>query len=149
MYHKILVPVDGSAASMRGVSEAIKLAKSHGSQVQLVHVVNETTLAMTEAPIEYLAKVVDAMRGEGNAILASAQRALRDQALEGESVLLEAVGGRAADRIVEQAKAWNADLIVMGTHGRRGLLHLALGSDAERVVRLAPVPVLLVRADVP
>lgn len=62
-------------------------------------------------------------------------------------VLLESIGGRAADLIVDQAKQWNADLIVMGTHGRRGLRRLALGSDAELVVRSASVPVLLVRGD--
>jgi nucleotide-binding universal stress UspA family protein len=50
-----------------------------------------------------------------------------------------------ADEIVKQAKEWLADLIVMGTHGRRGLERLAMGSDAELVLRLSPVPVLLVR----
>jgi nucleotide-binding universal stress UspA family protein len=48
--------------------------------------------------------------------------------------------------VIEQAKAWGADLIVIGTHGRRGVGRLLLGSDAEQIVRMAPVPVLLVRA---
>jgi nucleotide-binding universal stress UspA family protein len=52
----------------------------------------------------------------------------------------------AADLIVAQAREWPADLIVMGTHGRRGLLRVALGSDAEQVLRAATVPVLLVRS---
>jgi nucleotide-binding universal stress UspA family protein len=68
-----------------------------------------------------------------------------EHALKAESVLLETVGGSAADRIVEQAQKCKADLIVMGTHGRRRLRRLALGSDAELVVRSSPVPVLLVR----
>jgi len=59
-------------------------------------------------------------------------------------VLLESIGGPAADLILAQAKEWPADLIVMGTHGRRGLRRLAMGSDAEGVIRGAPVPVLLV-----
>jgi nucleotide-binding universal stress UspA family protein len=59
--------------------------------------------------------------------------------------MIESMGASAADFIVEQARQWSADLIVMGTHGRRGLLRVAMGSDAESVVRIASVPVLLVR----
>lgn len=70
---------------------------------------------------------------------------VREHALEPQSVLLESIGARAADLIVDQAREWQVDLIVMGTHGRRGLRRLALGSDAELVVRSASVPVLLIR----
>ena len=59
--------------------------------------------------------------------------------------MLESIGAPAADFIVAQAKQWPADLIVMGTHGRRGFARLAMGSDAEYVIRMAPVPVLLLR----
>jgi nucleotide-binding universal stress UspA family protein len=62
-----------------------------------------------------------------------------------EQKLIETLGGRTADEIVREAKQWPADLIVLGTHGRRGLKRLAMGSDAEMVLRLAPVPVLMVR----
>lgn len=147
MYKKIVVPVDGSAPSMRGLSEAIELAKSHGSRLQLVHVINESMLMTSEAPMKYIEKVISSMKEEGRAVLAEAERVVREHALDSDAVLLESVDGRAAQRIVEQAKQWQADLIVMGTHGRRGLSHLALGSDAERVVRSSPVPVLLVRAE--
>jgi len=61
-------------------------------------------------------------------------------------VLLETLTGPAAEPIVGQAKKWGADLIVLGTHGRRGVRRLVLGSDAEQVVRSSPVPVMLVRA---
>jgi nucleotide-binding universal stress UspA family protein len=147
MYEKILVPVDGSLPSMLGLKEAIKLAKSLGSQLQLVHVMNEVILTGMESPPGYLDKVLDAMRGEATAVLDEAAREVREHALEPQTVLLESIGSRASDRIVEQAKTWNADLIVMGTHGRRGLQRLALGSDAEFVVRDSPVPVLLVRVE--
>ena len=60
--------------------------------------------------------------------------------------LCETFGARVCDLVVEQAREWKADLIVIGSHGRRGMSRLFLGSDAELVVRLAPVPVLLVRA---
>ncbi len=61
--------------------------------------------------------------------------------------MLESIGGVAADFILAQAKEWKADLIVMGTHGRRGLMRLALGSNADLVVRGAAVPVMLIRAN--
>ncbi len=61
--------------------------------------------------------------------------------------LLETMGMRAAELIVEQATQWPADLIVMGTHGRRGLRRVVLGSDAELVIRHTTVPVLLLRGD--
>jgi len=59
--------------------------------------------------------------------------------------MIESMGASAADFIVDHARQWSADLIVMGTHGRRGLVRVAMGSDAESVVRIASVPVLLVR----
>src|ERR1700685_3514197 len=60
-------------------------------------------------------------------------------------VLVEKFGGLVADVIISQAKKQRADLIVLGTHGRRGVTRLVMGSDAEGVVRRSPVPVLLVR----
>lgn len=146
MYNKILVPVDGSAPSMRGLKEAIKIAKACGSKLRLVHVVNELVLTAAKSPL-YMDKVIDSLREEGKAILGGAERVVREHALEPEGSLLESIGERAADLIVEQAKQWPADLIVMGTHGRRGLRRLALGSDAELVVRSTPVPVVLVHQD--
>ena len=62
-----------------------------------------------------------------------------------ETVLVERGADRISERIVEQAKAWDAHLIVIGTHGRRGVGRLLLGSDAEQTMRIAPVPILLVR----
>lgn len=146
MFKKILVPVDGSVASRRGLDEAIELAKSHGAQLRLVHVVNELILTGTEGPPLYFKDLIESLRDSGKKVLEAAQGHVRSQGLDAETVLEEILGGRAAGAIVDQAKTWPADVIVMGTHGRRGLGRLALGSDAEIVVRHAPVPVLLVRA---
>ena len=63
-----------------------------------------------------------------------------------DAVLLESFAARVSDLVVEQALGWKADLIVIGTHGRRGVRRMLLGSDAEQILRQAPVPVLLVRA---
>ena len=62
-----------------------------------------------------------------------------------ETALVDSVGQRVSDIILDQAAAWPADLIVIGTHGRRGVDRVLMGSDAEQVARRSPVPVLLVR----
>ena len=72
-------------------------------------------------------------------------RAAANGSVNVETVLVEHAAARVSERIVDQAKSWGADLIVMGTHGRRGVGRVLLGSDAEQTARIAPVPVLLVR----
>jgi nucleotide-binding universal stress UspA family protein len=146
MYGKILVPVDGSETSTRGLNEAIRLAKIHGGQLRLVHIVNEFILDVTYSPGLYPESLIESLRSGGKAILDAAQTAAQSSGVKAERVMLESIGGVAADFILAQAKDWNADLIVMGTHGRRGLLRLALGSNADLVVRGATMPVMLIRA---
>jgi nucleotide-binding universal stress UspA family protein len=147
MYEKILVPIDGSPTSLKGLDEAIKLAKSTGATLKLVHVVNELIIDSGYAPGGgmYYSDIIDSLREGGKKTLAAAEVTVRAQSVKFESELLETIGRRASDVIVEQATEWGAELIVMGTHGRRGIRRLALGSDAEMVLRHAPVPVLMVR----
>ena len=146
MYKKILVPVDGSKISLRGLEEAIQLARELGGKVRLLHVVNELVLDTAYGADAYGAGILAAMRQEGQAILDAAAAVARTQGLDPECVLVESIGGAAADVAVEQAKEWGADLIVMGTHGRRGFRRFVMGSDAEGVLRSATSPVLLVRS---
>jgi nucleotide-binding universal stress UspA family protein len=146
MYHKILVPVDGSETSTRGLNEAIRLAKIHGAELRLVHIVNEFILDVTYSPGLYPENLIESLRSGGKAILDAAQSMAQDAGVKAECVMLESIGGVPADFILAQAKDWKADLIVMGTHGRRGLLRLALGSNADLVVRGATMPVMLIRA---
>jgi nucleotide-binding universal stress UspA family protein len=145
MYARILVPVDGSDTSTLGLNEAIKIAEAQGSQLRLVHVVNEYVLDCTYSAGVYATSLIESLRKQGQNILDLAEAAALRQGLKPQCVLLESIGGRAADLILAQAKEWPADLIVMGTHGRRGLARIALGSDAETVVHGASVPVLVVR----
>ena len=145
MYSRILVPVDGSATSMKGLEEALKLAKALQAQVKLVHVVNEMLADYTLAPSVYYEKVIEAERELGNRTLNNARSFASEHGVQGQTELIETIGARASTVIVEAAKRWDADLIVIGTHGRRGVQRLALGSDAELVVRSAPIPVLMVR----
>jgi len=148
MYKKILVPVDGSATAKRGLDEAIRLAKAGGSAIRLVHVVDELVVVDPEVPVYYQA-MIDSLRESGKATLAKSEAAVKAQGIPVETVMLETMGVRAADLIVEQASQWPADLIVMGTHGRRGLRRVVLGSDAELVIRHTTVPVLLLRSESP
>ena len=145
MYQKILVPVDGSETSMAGMQEAIKLAKSNGARIRVVHVVNEFVLDYAYGAGLYGTNLIESLREGGQKILREAEALVRQQGVQVDGVLLEAIGGPAADLILAQAREWPAELIVMGTHGRRGLHRLAMGSDAESVVRDAPTPVLLIR----
>lgn len=146
MYARILVPVDGSPTASRGLAEAMQLAKVVGARLRLLHVVNELVLApMYGAGIE-TGKVIDSMRSYGQSVLQEAEKKAREQGLQCDAVMIESVGGLAGDIIVQQAAEWQAELIALGTHGRRGLRRVVLGSDAEHVVRNAAVPVLLVRS---
>ena len=92
------------------------------------------------------ADLVPAMREGGKRVLAKAEGVARKQKVKAKAILREMLSGPAAYPIVREAKKVGADLIVLGTHGRRGVRRLVLGSDAEQVVRTASVPVLLVRA---
>lgn len=145
MYKNILVPIDGSPTSARGLQEAIKVAKGLGGTLRIVHVVNEFVMDSAYAFPQYYEQVIAAMRESGAALLSEAVATAGKHDVACQSELIETVGGRAADSIIAEARKWPADLIVLGTHGRRGLRRLALGSDAEMVLRSSPVPVLLVR----
>lgn len=145
MYAKILVPVDGSATARRGLLEAIRLAKALGSRVRVIHIVNDLAAFAAPELAPYSEDLLKGFREGGEAILAEARATAQSQGFKVETACIEVVGGTAGDAIVEDARKSNVDLIVLGTHGRRGLYRLVLGSDAECVVRVSPVPVLLIR----
>src|SRR5690349_15794250 len=141
-YKRILVPVDGSAVSHRGLKEAIKLARAGDGRLRLFHVVAEYAAYANNDVASDIAPVLDALRKQGERTLAKVKA--RARGVRFESGLAENPGSRISDTIVDEAKRWRADLIVMGTHGRRGVKRMLLGSDAELVIRYSPVPVLLV-----
>lgn len=143
---RILVPVDGSGTSDRALAEAIRLARLSGGQLRLLHVVDALSVSLTpESLMPANPAFHDMLREGGRVILARALQAARDAGVPADTVLLDALALRVSPLIVDEAAHWGADLIVVGTHGRRGVQRVLLGSDAEQVVRLSPVPVLLVR----
>ena len=145
MYKKILVPIDGSPTSKRGLAEAMRLAKHYKARVRLIHVVDVFIVTPTLESGRYVDDIQKSFREDGARLLKKTEALVRKHGLTVDSVMFEIVGGRAAEIIVAQAKKWRADIIVIGTHGRRGIRRLVMGSDAEEVVRTSPAPVLLVR----
>lgn len=146
LYRRILVPVDGSATSTRGLREALRIAKAEHARVWLLHVLDEFFALSDPESARYSDLLIASLKRGGERILARAESFARARGIRAKTLMPEIVGGPAAGEIIRQAKKVHADLIVIGTHGRRGLRRLALGSDAEQVVRSSPVPVLLVRA---
>lgn len=147
MYTRILVPVDGSAPSNRGLEEALKLAKLTGAQLLLLHVVDQLSAAMGMAGFSTVSTDVFALLKEGGEqVLKEARVKAEGQGIPVQAVLVENFSGRLCDVVAQQVKSSGSDLLVLGSHGRRGVGRLVLGSDAEQIIRTALVPVLVVRA---
>jgi nucleotide-binding universal stress UspA family protein len=148
MYGKVLIPVDGSAASTAGVHEATKIATLQQPELRLLYIADEFHSNDTFEPGTVGWTIIETIRAEGKRILNNAANVLATYGLVAECRLIDSPGGRAASRIIREAAEWPADIIVMGTHGRRGIARLALGSSAEEVARASPIPVLLGRAGI-
>ena len=152
MFRKIMVPIDGSPTSKMGLEEAIKLAKDQKASLFLLHIVDEVALLSESAGISEFGggaeidRLFEGFVNAGKKILSKAEATVRKHRVKAKSLLIENVSAPTSQLIVTQAKKWGADLIVLGTHGRRGIRRLVMGSDAEGVVRTTHIPVLLVRA---
>jgi nucleotide-binding universal stress UspA family protein len=146
MYQRILVPTDGSETATSGLREAIKLAKDRKAQIRIVHVVDELVMISPQAYGFVMNNVIGDLRTAGQSTLTTAQELVKKEGITVDTQLIEAFGGRAGEYILQAAQEWPADIIVCGTHGRRGLRRIVLGSDAEYLVRRSTVPILLVRA---
>lgn len=140
-YERLLVPVDGSDASMDAVEEAIALADRLGASIHGLYVVDPAQFhGFTTEDV-----AVDHLERAGEAALADLTDRCRTRDVPVETSMQR---GHPGDAIVAVASDEGFDCIVMATHGRRGLDHYLVGSIAERVVRHAAVPVLTVRADI-
>ncbi|MDP3743078.1 MAG: universal stress protein [Methylotenera sp.] len=146
MYKRILCPIDGSPSSNRGMLEAIHLAKDQNSKLRFLHVVDTFYPMMDVTAGLNVIEIADALSENGKKILKNAVDTAQKEGLTTDSVIREAIGDAVAQFIVSEAKKWPADLIVMSTHGLRGIERLVMGSDAETVVRTSHVPVLLIRS---
>ena len=144
MYETILVAIDGSTAADRALTESIALARALGSALQVLHVPDARVPddALVYAPPAQLA---EDFRFDTAAVVPRAVERARAQGVAAQGTVRRDGGLCVSELILDEARRIGAALIVMGTHGRGGLIRVALGSDAEAVLRGAPVPVLLVR----
>ena len=145
MYQRIFVPVDDSETSVLALEEACKLAKEVEAAVRLVHVVDLAQFGWGGAEFLDAAELQDSIREAGEQVLSQARQRAEVLGVSVQSAILESWGDRLAAVMMDDANKWGADLVVMGTHGLGGLMHLLLGSVAEGVLKIADVPVLLVR----
>jgi nucleotide-binding universal stress UspA family protein len=145
MYKRILVPIDGSETSTCALDTALKLAHEHDAQLKPLYVVDVPPL-MYAGPACDPTSMREAFVTEGTYVLADAAAKMLHEGVKGSTRLLEVdpIGDDIAQQITRAAKEFDADLVVMGTHGRRGWRRLVLGSVAERFLRISTRPVLLV-----
>ncbi len=144
MFKHILVPVDGSPTSDQAIAKAAGLAKAFGSAVTAIYVVDPYPFTGVGTDYAYgQAQYLSAATAEANEAVKAAKEAFE---AAGVAVTTAVVEGHAVYKgILESAEARGADLIVMGSHGRRGLEKLMLGSVAQRVLSHAHLPILIVR----
>lgn len=145
-YKHILVAVDGSPVSDRALQEAITLAQALQAQLRIVHVIDEMVLNL-DMGFADMNESLALIQNSGKQILETATKQAQDKGIKVESTLLkiDSLGVRIGEVIARDAVDAKADLIVMGTHGRRGISRVLMGSVADTVVRVAVPPVLLVR----
>ncbi len=145
IYARILVAVDGSPTSDLALDEAVRLALDQKAQLRIVHALDQTALVLDTPYV--LQEFLDSARKAGEEILERAKVRAKGAGIDAETRLCgaQSFGERIADLINTEATEWSANLIVVGTHGRRGFSSVLMGSVAMGVVRTAKVPALLVR----
>ena len=145
MYTNIMVAVDGSPSSKRALNEGLKVARSSGARLFAVFVVDKSLLITYAGRLDPDA-LLDEVRRDGAAVLRNAERTISNAAVNGETEIIETeLGQDIAERLQRYVAERSIDLAVIGTHGRRGVRRLLLGSVAERFLRGSSCPVLLVR----
>ncbi len=146
MFKRILVPVDGSHTSTLGLQQAVKMAREQDARLRVISIVDDLAIAQNFDANFDTGFLFEELKAAGRRAITNATALLQRHKIKAETALFETTGKRIADVIVRDAAKWKADVIVMGTHGRRGINRLMLGSDAETVLRHAPCPVLMVRS---
>jgi nucleotide-binding universal stress UspA family protein len=146
MFKTILVAVDGSESSNIAQDLALRLALDQHASVVFVHAVELSKVAASFEPFSgaNAALAIDASYDDAKETLASAEEAAKGLHVPCTSKTIE---DECVNAILDAAREAHADLIVIGTHGRGGVVRAVLGSVAEGVVRRATIPVLIARAD--
>lgn len=145
MYSRIVVALDGSETASHALDVALNLAGDTGAQLLPIYVIDVPVFAL-DVPGYNLPIVRNAFEEEGRRVTAQARERMEQRGVKGipRVTVVTPPGEDVANCIQRAAADWHADLIVMGTHGRRGMRRMVLGSVAERMLRCATCPVLLV-----
>lgn len=145
MYQRIFVPVDDSETSNIALAEACKLAQECKAKVRMVHVVDLAQFGWGGTEFLDASELQKSVKESGELVLKQARDKAQALGVTAEGQILESWGDKIASVLIEDANAWGADLVVMGTHGWTGVMHLLMGSVAEGLLKACDVPVLLVR----
>lgn len=150
MYKHILVALDGSQTSDLALKEAMTLAKENKSVVKAINVIDAYHVSPATDFVS-IKEVVDSLSNEGLKILANAKKRMDAEEILSETDVIQTnqASQSIAQVISNAAENWPADLIIVGTHGRKGFSHLLLGSVAESICRIATKPILLIRSHHP
>ena len=146
MYQRIVVPVDGSETAGKALTAALQMARDAGGCVRLVHVVEGLSPMAADPYGAYSGEVIEILRQSGRKILEDALELAQAAGVPADTELFDNFGDRLAEVVADAALRFKADLLVVGTHGRRGIGRVLMGSGAEQIIRLSPVPVLVIRA---
>jgi nucleotide-binding universal stress UspA family protein len=144
MFKRILVAIDGSRTSQRAFAAALDIAATHGSVMQPYYVVESGPMYI-DVPGYDPSTLHSSLMEQGASLAREAADAMKQRGVQGEVVTVEATAADdVSSLVIAAATAFNADLLVMGTHGRKGFQRLILGSIAEQCLRQATIPVLLI-----
>jgi nucleotide-binding universal stress UspA family protein len=145
-YKRIIVAIDDSKASEMVLVDAINLSKSLHAKLCIVHVAIEAPVQPSE--FMFLDEYKELAKEDGLAVLERGQQFSQKEGIEADTHLIEVLNAieSISKKIIEYIPLWQAELLILGTHGRRGFNRLFLGSVAEETVRIATIPVLLIRA---
>jgi len=149
MYARILIATDGSDLADRAIDHGLQLAKVAGSEVTIVTVTEPATLvgggyaSLAGGVIDPLPELVEAQEKAARELLERAAKRAAGQGITAKTVLVD--NSFAAEGIVATADQIGAELIIMGSHGRRGLNRLLLGSQTNNVLAHTKIPVLVTR----
>ena len=152
MYKRIMVAVDESFMTSQVMEAVIELAKATGAQVAICHAIDETILDQREVAMmlpNSVGKTEARMRLGAQGLLGRLAETARAAGIEVEIRLVESEQKHVSDMLIDAATEWQADLLIVGTHGRRGIERFFVGSVAERLVRKSQVSLLLVRGEEP
>jgi len=158
VYRNILVPTDGSPLSAKAVEQAVSLAKSVGARITVLHVVPP----LAKLPAAELGEAYDSLVDEGYIVPSSIESAVQERLAARSKAMLEAACAKAAasgvacervvatsgaphEAIIRHAEASGCDLILMASHGRKGVQAIVLGSETTKVLVHSKLPVLVVR----